>query len=45
MAQIKALFRDLKVTDLADLAAKASQRQSAPEVRKYAKEYLYATPG
>ena len=44
MAQIKALFRDLKMTDLADLAAKAFQCQSAAEVEDYVKEYLYATP-
>ena len=44
MAQIKALFRDLKMTDLAELAAKALQCQSAAEVRHYAEGYLYSTP-
>jgi hypothetical protein len=44
VAQIKVLFRDLKMTDLADLAAKASQFQSASEVGDYVEEYLCATP-
>jgi signal transduction protein with GAF and PtsI domain len=44
VAQIKALFRDLKMTDLEDLAAKALRYQNATEVRHHAKEYLYATP-
>ena len=44
VAEIKALFRSLKMADLKHLAKDALSCRDATQVRNLAKDYLYAAP-